>query len=272
MYRSGNPALNNSTFDESSYPDKPWWEAGNTSVENTGMTIEGVAEKGAVTFLLFMTSGMTIWGFALTGQPEIAGAMALGAFILNGIFGMILLLSWFTPSFQGLFANPLFVLAYATSEGLFVGGITYIIEHSGGPESGYQGITIQAFLITGMIFGAMLGVYRSGLINVNHNFRIALSSAVFGIMMVYLLSFILMLFGMSVPLIHGSGPIGIVFSLLVIALGAGMLAADFDFIERGVESGAPKELEWRAVFGLMVTLIWIYLEVLRLLVKLQQRR
>jgi len=81
-----------------------------------------------------------------------------------------------------------------------------------------------------------------------------------------------MLFGVSVPLIHGSGPIGIVFSLLVIALGAGMLAADFDFIERGVESGAPKELEWRAVFGLMVTLIWIYLEVLRLLVKLQQRR
>ncbi|MGB0791748.1 MAG: Bax inhibitor-1/YccA family membrane protein, partial [Candidatus Thalassarchaeaceae archaeon] len=184
MYRSGNPALNNSTFEESSYPDKPWWEAGNTSVENTGMTIEGVAEKGAVTFLLFMTSGMTIWGFGLTGQPEIAGAMALGAFILNGIFGMILLLSWFTPSFQGLFANPLFVLAYATSQGLLVGGITYIIEHSGGPDSGYQGITIQAFLITGMIFGAMLGVYRSGLINVNHNFRIALSSAVFGVMMV----------------------------------------------------------------------------------------
>ena len=77
---------------------------------------------------------------------------------------------------------------------------------------------------------------------------------------------------MSIPLIHGSGPIGITFSLLVIALGAGMLASDFDFIERGVESGAPKELEWRAVFGLTVTLIWIYLEVLRLLIKLQHRR
>ena len=109
-------------------------------------------------------------------------------------------------------------------------------------------------------------------INVNHNFRIALYSAVFGIMMVYLLSFILLLFGVSIPLIHGSGPIGIIFSLLVIALGAGMLASDFDFIERGVENGAPKELEWRAVFGLTVTLIWIYLEVLNLLMKLQQRR
>ena len=90
-------------------------------------------------------------------------------------------------------------------------------------------------------------------------------------MMVYLFSFILMLFGVSVPLIHGSGPIGWS-SPARHRVGVGMLAADFDFIERGVESGAPKELEWRAVFGLMVTLIWIYLEVLRLLVKLQQRR
>ncbi|NDB94282.1 MAG: Bax inhibitor-1/YccA family protein, partial [Euryarchaeota archaeon] len=210
MYRSGNPALNSSTFEEGSYPDKPWWEAGGTYAENIGMTIEGVAEKGAVTFLLFMTSGMTIWGLGLTGQPEMAIILASGGFILNAIFSMILFWSWFTPSFQGLFANPLFVLTYATSQGLLVGGMTYLFEYSGGSGSGYQGITIQAFLITGMIFGAMLGVYRSGLINVNDNFRIALYSAVFGVMMVYLLSFILMLFGVSVPLIHGSGPIGIV--------------------------------------------------------------
>lgn len=272
MYRSGNVALNESTFQKSSYPDKPWWEAGNTSVRNHGMTIEGVTEKGAVTFLLFITSGMTIWGLGLTGQPEAAITLFFAGFVLNAVFSIILFLSWFTTSFQGLFANPLFVLTYATSQGLFIGGITFAIEHLGGPESGFQGITIQAFLITGMIFGAMLGVYRSGLINVNHNFRIALYSAVFGIMMVYLLSFILLLFGVSIPLIHGSGPIGIIFSLLVIALGAGMLASDFDFIERGVENGAPKELEWRAVFGLTVTLIWIYLEVLNLLMKLQQRR
>ncbi len=268
MYRSSNIALSESTFQKSSYPDKPWWEAGNTSVQNPGMTIEGVAEKGAVTFLLFITSGMTIWGLGLTGQPEVAITLFFVGFILNAVFSIILFLSWFTSSFQGLFANPVFVLAYSTSQGLLIGGMTYALEHFGG----YQGITIQAFLITGMIFGAMLGVYRSGLINVNHNFRIALYSAVFGIMMVYLLSFILLLFGVSIPLIHGSGPIGITFSLLVIALGAGMLASDFDFIERGVESGAPKELEWRAVFGLTVTLIWIYLEVLRLLIKLQHRR
>jgi len=268
MYRSGNPALNASTFQKSSYPDKPWWEAGKTPVQNLGMTIEGVAEKGAVTFLLFITSGMTIWGLGLTGQPEIAITLFFGGFALNAVFSIILFISWFTSAFQSLFASPLFVLSYAASQGLLIGGMTYALEHFGG----YQGITIQAFLITGMIFGAMLGIYRTGLINVNHNFRIALYSAVFGIMMVYLFSFLLALFGVSVPLIHGSGTVGILFSLVVIALGAMMLASDFDFIEKGVENGAPKELEWRAVFGLMVTLIWIYMEVLRLLMKLQQRR
>ena len=146
MYRSSNIALSESTFQKSSYPDKPWWEAGNTSVQNRGMTIEGVAEKGALTFLLFITSGMTIWGLGLTGQPEVAITLFFVGFILNAVFSIILFLSWFTSSFQGLFANPVFVLAYSTSQGLLIGGMTYALEHFGG----YQGITIQAFLITGM--------------------------------------------------------------------------------------------------------------------------
>ena len=118
----------------------------------------------------------------------------------------------------------------------------------------------------------MLGIYRSGLINVNDNFRIALSSAVVAVVMIYLFSFILGFAGIEVPYIHGNGVIGIGFSVLVIGIGAMMLAADFDFVERGVENGAPKEMEWRAVFGLLVTLIWIYRETLRLLMKLASRR
>ena len=171
---------------------------------------------------------------------------------------------------RNLFSNPVFVLGYASAQGFLLGGTTFMIENSMGPA--YSGISIQAFLITAMIFGGMLGIYRSGLINVNDNFRIALSSAVVAVVMIYLFSFILGLAGISVPYIHGNGVIGIGFSVLVIGIGAMMLAADFDFVERGVENGAPKEMEWRAVFGLLVTLIWIYWETLRLLMKLASRR
>ena len=130
MYRSSNIALSESTFQKSSYPDKPWWEAGNTSVQNLGMTIEGVAEKGAVTFLLFITSGMTIWGLGLTGQPEVAITLFFVGFILNAVFSIILFLSWFTSSFQGLFANPVFV-------GIFDLQGSYQ-EHHGFGARGYQ--------------------------------------------------------------------------------------------------------------------------------------
>ena len=226
------------------------------------MTIQGVTEKAALTFLLLVASGMSIWGLALTGNPELAALVMTLGFAVNGIFYIVLLLSWFVPSLRNLFSNPVFVLGYASAQGFLLGGTTFMIENSMG--SAYSGISIQAFLITAMIFGGMLGIYRSGLINVNDNFRIALSSAVVAVVMIYLFSFILGFAGIEVPYIHGNGVIGIGFSVLVIGIGAMMLAADFDFVERGVENGAPKEMEWRAVFGLLVTLIWLYIEILRL--------
>ncbi|MAP43364.1 MAG: hypothetical protein CL981_06560 [Euryarchaeota archaeon] len=257
MYRSGNPALNDMLF------------VFQGMVENK-MTIQGVTEKAALTFLLLVASGMSVWGLALTGNPELAALVMTLGFVVNGIFYIIILLSWFVSSMRNLFSNPVFVLGYASAQGFLLGGTTFMIENSMGPA--YSGISIQAFLITAMIFGGMLGIYRSGLINVNDNFRIALSSAVVAVVMIYLFSFILGLAGIAVPYIHGNGVIGIGFSVLVIGIGAMMLAADFDFVERGVENGAPKELEWRAVFGLLVTLIWIYWETLRLLMKLASRR
>ncbi|HJM67060.1 MAG TPA: Bax inhibitor-1/YccA family protein [Candidatus Thalassarchaeaceae archaeon] len=253
MYRTKNPALNDMVFAfQGMLEDK--------------MTIQGVTEKGVIAFLFLMTAGLIPWSLALTGNVELAIAVMSIGFLLNGIFYIILLLSWFIPSIHNLFSNPIFVLGYAGAQGFLLGGSTYFLD------TFYPGIAIQAFLITGMIFGGMLLVYRTGIINVNENFRIAIYSAVFAIMMVYLLTFILGIFGIGIPYIHGSGPIGIGFSLLVIGLGALMLASDFDYIERGVENGAPKNLEWRAVFGLLVTLIWIYVEVLRLLMKLNNRR
>jgi len=253
MYRTKNPALNDMVFVFQGMLEEK-------------MTIEGVAEKGAIAFFLLMIAGLTPWSLGLTGNLELAVLVMTLGFLLNGIFYVVLLLSWFIPSIHNIFSNPFFVLGYAISQGFLLGGSTYFINDF------YPGIAVQAFLITGMIFGSMLTVYRLGIINVNENFRIALYSSVFAIMMVYLLTFILGIFGIGIPYIHGSGLIGIGFSLLCIGLGALMLASDFDYIERGVENGAPKNLEWRAVFGLLVTLIWIYVEVLRLLVKLNNRR
>jgi len=247
MYRTSNPALNDSVFTiQDLVQDK--------------MTIEGVAEKGFITFLVMLISGISVFGLFVTGNADLAFMLSIVGWVVGLIFFFVML-------FTGLSSNPYAVLTYAALQGLFLGGITTLFE------AAYPGIAIQAFMLTGAVFGGMLVIYRMGIIPVTENFRIALYSAMSAIFLVYMITLMLSLFGgPEIPYIHGSGPIGIGFSLLVIGLGALCLAADFDFIERGVENGAPKNLEWRAVFGLLVTVVWIYLEMLRLLAKMQSRR
>ena len=135
-----------------------------------------------------------------------------------------------------------------------------------------QGLGILAAALTFVILAAMLTIYRAGLISWNRNLAIAVYSSIGAILFIYVVSFIGIFLGFEIPLIHGNGSVGIVFSLFVIGIGALCLVADFDFIEKGVERGAPKQLEWRAAFGLMVTLIWLYIEILNLLAKLASRR
>jgi uncharacterized YccA/Bax inhibitor family protein len=135
------------------------------------------------------------------------------------------------------------------------------------------GIGVIAALLTFLILGAMIAIYRAGLIAWDRNTQIAVSSALVAIILIYLVSIIGSFSGWyHIPYIHGAGPIGILFSLFVVGIGALCLVADFDFIEKGVERGAPKQLEWRAAFGLMVTLILFYLEILKLLAKIASRR
>ena len=131
-----------------------------------------------------------------------------------------------------------------------------------------EGIGIVAAFITFTILGVMLTIYRMGLIHWDENTRIAVNSAVLAILVIYIVSFIGSFVGFQVPYIHGAGPLGIAFSVFVVGIASFCLASDFDFIERGVLSGSPKELEWRAAFGLMVTLTWLYFEILRLLAKI----
>ena len=246
MYRTGNPALNDSTFTIQDLVQEK-------------MTIQGVAEKGFITLAVMLLSGLSVFGLFATGNPELAWTLSIVGWGAGLLF-------FFVMIFTGLADNPIAVLTYAALEGLFLGGLTTLFEVS------YPGIAIQAFVLTAGVFCTMLVIYRMGLIPVNDNTRIILFSAMGGVFIIYMLSLILSFVGITIPYIHGSGPIGILFSVFVIGLGAYCLACDFDFIEHGVESGAPKQYEWRAVFGLLVTLVWIYIEMLRLLAKLQSRR
>ena len=150
-------------------------------------------------------------------------------------------------------------------EGLALGGISFIFEQQ------YPGIVSQAIFLTFGTLGGLLLAYRSGVIRATENFKLGVVAATGGIGLVYFLSFILGFFGINIPLIHSSGTFGILFSLFVVVIAALNLVLDFDFIEEGAERGAPQYMEWYGAFGLLVTLIWLYLEILRLLVKLRSR-
>jgi uncharacterized YccA/Bax inhibitor family protein len=155
---------------------------------------------------------------------------------------------------------------YAVLEGLVLGGLSATFE------ARFPGIVIQAVGLTFGTLFALLLAYKSGVIKATENFKLGVVAATGGIALVYLAGFVLGFFGVSIPYIHGSGTIGILFSLVVVVIAALNLVLDFDFIESGAASGAPKYMEWYAAFGLLVTLIWLYLEILRLLAKLRSRR
>ena len=155
---------------------------------------------------------------------------------------------------------------YALLEGLALGGISRFFETL------YPGIVNQAVFLTFGTLAALLFAYRSGLIKPTENFKLGIVAATGGIFFVYIISFILGLFGVQVPLIHSNSNFGILFSFGVVVIAALNLVLDFDFIEEGAEIGAPKYMEWFGAFGLLVTLIWLYLEILHLLAKLQSRR
>ncbi|MFL2970958.1 MAG: Bax inhibitor-1/YccA family protein [Candidatus Thalassarchaeaceae archaeon] len=245
--RSGNPALSDETFSSSSYQDKPWWDGFDIADESTTMSIEGTAEKTGILLTITILTAL----FTAFSMPESAPLMMLG-FLGGFITAMIVIFSRST--------NPVLICLYAAFEGMGLGGLTWFYESI----PGLEGIGIVAAFITFAILGAMLTIYRMGLIHWDENTRIAITSAVLGIFVIYIVSIIASFVGYSLPIME-PGPWGIAFSLFVVGIASFCLAADFDFIERGVLSGSPKELEWRAAFGLMVTLIWLYVEILRLL-------
>lgn len=155
---------------------------------------------------------------------------------------------------------------YALAEGVLLGAISAMYEAQ------FHGLVLQAVLLTFGVFLALLALYTLRLVKVTDKLRVGIFAATASIGLVYLATIVLGFFQIEIPYIHGSGAIGIGFSVVVVGIAAMNLLLDFDMIERGVMQGAPKYMEWYAAFGLLVTLVWLYLEILRLLAKIAGRR
>jgi uncharacterized YccA/Bax inhibitor family protein len=242
--RSGNPTLNANTF------------SGFDLTTGGTMTIMGTVNKTAFSLLLLMTTALFTWEMPV-GDPRSSGLMIFG--MLGGF--VLALITIFNHQWAK-FTVP----AYALLQGLALGGISKYFETM------YPGIVNQAVMLTFGTLGALLLAYRSGIIKATENFKLGIIAATGGIAFVYMISWVLSWFSVSVPVIHSNSNMSILFSIGVVIIAALNLVLDFDFIEEGSEKGAPKYMEWYGAFGLLVTLIWLYLEILRLLAKLSSRR
>lgn len=254
--QSSNPALSDNVF-------KNFESYGDTTV----MTISGTVTKTLITLVLaLLTAGFTWNTFQEAGGVD-GGAQAIGTIMPYMIGGFVVgLIASLVTMFKQTWA-PMTTPVYALAEGFFLGGISAVVQ------SQFPNIPI-VFQALGLTFGTaavMLIAYQTGLIKVTEKLRSCVVAATGAIALVYLASIALNFFGIQVPYIHGSGPIGIGFSLFVVGLAAFNLLLDFDMIEGLSHQRAPKYMEWYGAFALMVTLVWLYIEILRLLSKLNRR-
>lgn len=219
------------------------------------MTVNGTLDKTFLLFLCALLPAAYTWNQFTAGFIDKAG-MLMGVGAIVG-FIMALIIS-FT---RNKFLTPL----YAVCEGLFLGGVSAVFNAQ------YPGIVIQAVIGTFATMFTMLGLYRVGAIKCTDKFRSIIFTATLSVAVLYLIQWIGSFFHYSIPAIFGAGTIGIGFSILVVAIAALNLILDFDFIEKGSQAMLPKDYEWYGAFGLMVTLVWLYIEILRLLAKLRDR-
>lgn len=253
--RSSNPTLNEKIFNNVAY------QASGSGV----MTLQGTINKIGIMLLLAIAGAAFTWskyfGAVNPDLPQSGASAVTGWMALGGIGGFVMaLLTVFNKKNSAIWA-PI----YAVLEGIFLGAISAFFE------SMYPGLVLRAVMLTFGVLFALLFAYKTRVIKVTDKFRVGVFAATAGIAVAYFVSFILQLFGMNMSFMFGGGKIAIIISLVIIAVAALNLVLDFDFIERGSASGLPKYFEWYGAFGLMVTLIWLYLEILRLLAMLSRR-
>lgn len=242
---TGNPTLSENTFHEV----RP-------VVVGEAMTIQGAVNKTAVLLIFATIAAGFSWNLFAEGKP-VGNVCMIGGAIAGFVIALVTVFKkqW----------SPVTAPLYALAQGLFIGGLSFTLNQQ------FPGIVVQAVMFTFGTLAALLAAYSTGLIRATTGLRRGIVAATGGIALVYLASLVLGFFGIQIPGIFGSGLVGIGFSVVVVIVAAMNLVLDFDLIESGAQSGAPKYMEWYASFALMVTLIWLYLEILRLLSKLRSR-
>ena len=245
LFRTSNAALNARTFQNE--------QANGGAV----MTLQGTVNKTGI--LLIFTVAAAVWTWQLVGNDSPAAAYP---WMFGGIIGglIIALITIYKKD-----VAPITAPIYAALEGLALGGLSSMLNLR------YPGIAIHAVELTFGTLAAMLLAYSTGMIRATQRLRTGVIAATGAIALVYLIDIGLSFFGMRVPLINESGPLGILVSLVIVGVAALNLILDFDFVESGVEQGAAKYMEWYGAFGIMVTLVWLYVEMLRLMSKVRRR-
>ena len=256
---TANPAMNEAVYRRAGHADSP----------AHAMTLNGTAMKTLALLTILLVTGSIAWEQTF---QVIAGAQETGKFVVPPTAAGFLILGFvggLTTCLVAIFAPrtaPLTAPLYAAFEGLVLGAVSALFE------SRYAGIVTQAVGLTIGTLAVMLVLYATRIVQATEKFKVGVMAATGAIALIYVVNFLLRLFGHGIPYIHESGLIGIGFSLFVVAIAALNLVLDFDFIEQGVRAGAPRYMEWYGGFSLLVTLVWLYLEVLRLLAKLNDRR
>lgn len=250
FFKSGNPTLNEKTFGKT----LPSYDG-----DAMAMTEKGTLNKFGLLLLLVLASASFTWKAAAEGRNILPWIIA------SAIGGLIVaIVVAFRPQWSSFLAP-----VYALVEGVFVGGIS--AYYNDAFKEIAPNIIMQAVGLTFGVVIAMFGLFRFGIIKATARFKAILFTATAGIAIFYLLAFGLSFLNIQMPLIHESTGWGILFSLVVVAIAALNLILDFDMIEKGVAMGAPKYMEWYGAFALLVTIVWLYIEILRLLSKLARR-
>jgi len=247
--RSGNPGLNDKTFSSQPRP----------LAGGERMTLQGSINKSFLLLVVLLAGALWPWSqYLSSGDASVVGSSiligALGGFVLALVI-----------SFKATLA-PYLAIPYAALEGLAMGGISALLERR------YPGIAIQAVGLTFAVLAVMLAAYSMRLIRVTQQLRSIIIGATGAIALLYLISMVLGLFHVTVPVLNEASPLGIIISLVICGVAAFNLLLDFDLIESGVAQGAPRYMEWYSAFGLLVTLVWLYMEILRLLSKVRDNR
>lgn len=254
LFKTSNPALGQNTFKNVSQAQY----GGNLIDASARMTLSGTINKTGILLLCCVATAAWTWNSFLASHNP---AVAMAPLAIGGIGGFIVaMVTIFKKEW-----SPITAPLYALLEGLVLGSFSALLNVK------YPGIAIEAVSLTFGTLFVMLFLYKSGVIKVTQKFRIGVFAATGGIAIFYLLEMLLGFFGINFTTVNGASGIGIAFSVFVVAIAALNLVLDFDFVEQGVTYGVPKYMEWYAGFGIMVTLVWLYIEILNLLAKSRSR-